>query len=203
MNKNIIEEKYKRILNLKEWGYNTPKLMKIAKGTNVDEILIKNLYLFAGNANKMTVRTYSATDEILEFATDFFPEVPLDEAIKKVIDSVGKYHVLFQEAINKETTLITGNIALKKDRTGFYDILRGPYRVRDVDNPPKNVERESVIFSRLYEIHDLEMIKIILDIKDIPFLVPYDGVIIEFDLHNEYIGENKDKLILWEYKPLK
>jgi len=200
-------EKYERIQQLKLWGYNTPKIMKIEYNKRIDENFIKKLKLFAGDAKKMTIRTYSPRDELREFKTPFFPEIPTEEAIEKIKTLTSKYIVLFQEAIDVNTTILTGNIALRKDGSGFYEILKGKYRVRDVDNPPPGAKRIVKVFSSIKEIEDSNMRDIIFTIKDIPFLTPYEkgyekGVIIEFDLHSEGVGEKKENLVLWEYRPL-
>jgi Cu/Ag efflux protein CusF len=194
-------EKFYRIQQLKKWGYNTPMMMKIEYGTIFSDELYKKLKEFAGSAKKMTVRTYSPWDENREFKTDFYSEIRIKEAINKIKVLLPKYHVLFQEAIDVNTTLITGNIALKKQGNGFYDILKGPYRVRDVDNPPRGAKRISIQFSSLLDIQDIQMRKIVYEIKDIALLAPYDeGVIVEFNLNSEPIGEKKENLILWEYR---
>lgn len=196
-------QKIQRLSQLKEWGYNTPKIMQIDYGTTIDSKLLKKLRDFAGIAEKMTIRTYNYKDELIDFKTDFYPEIPTEEAIEKIQSLVTRYNVLFQEAIDVNTTLITGNIALKRDESGFYDILKGRFRVRDVDKPPSRVKRLSERFEKIYKINDSEMREIIFELKDIPLLVPYDqGVIIEFDLHEDKVGEREENLILWEYRHL-
>jgi len=194
-------KKIERINQLKEWGYNTPKILQIDYGNKYDKTLETRLKKFAGSAKKMTIRTYSPTDEIGEFKTDFFPEIPTNEAIKKVKNLVTKYYILFQEAIDVNTTAITGNILLKRDGTGLYEILKGHYRVRDIDNTPPGAVLVSKQFESFININDMQMKRIVYEVKDIINLVPYSGgVIIEFDLHNEPVGEKKEDLILWEYR---
>ena len=198
-----MEDKAKRILQLKEWRYNTPKIMKIPYRTRIDEELKKKLKQFAGSAKKMTIRTYSHRDEMKEFKTAFYPEIPTKTALKKIAEFVKQYNVLLQEAIDVNTTLITGNVAIRQNGSGFYDILKGRYRVRDVDRPPPGATRISIIFNSFGSIQDNDMRGIIYSLKDIPFLVPFkEGVIIEFDLHEEDIGEKKENLLIWEYRPM-
>jgi len=198
----LFEDKAERINQLKEWGYNTPKVTKIAYGTKYDKILYQKLKKFAGSAEKMTVRTYSRKDEMKESKLDFFPEIPTEEAIRIVEKLVSKYNVLFQEAIDVNTTLITGRIALIKDGKIIYEILKGHYRVREVDNPPPGATLVSKKFNSIYEVKDIEMRRIIYNIRDILNLVVFpNGVIIEFNLQEELIGELKENLIIWEYRP--
>jgi len=153
----------------------------------------------------MTVRTYHPLDEIRYPEGPFAPERPLEEAITLAQQFIKDWNVLWQEAIDVDETLITGNIQLSATGEGHYDILKGKYRVRDVNNPPVEAKKdyESLSFISWDSINNPIMKEVILSLRNLPGqlgLEDNQGVIVEFNLQSKPVGVLNKPLLLWEWR---
>ncbi len=203
-----MSEKIERIHELHSLGYNTPRIMKIPYGTTIDDYWVSKMYDLACGDLLMTVRTYHPVDEISNPNGPFEPEQPVEKAIRYVKKFIKKWHVLWQEAIDVNDTDIAGNILIRSDGSGHYDILKGLYRVREVSNPSKEATKDfySVSFRSVESTEDQDMRKVVDVIRDIPQKInrPLKNgeIIVEFNLQKHPVGELKKKLLLWEWRPV-
>ena len=136
--------KLERIEQLADYGLNTPRLIRIDAGTPFDDALRARLREAAAGEELMTIRTYHPTDETTYAKGPFAPEIPVDEAVRKAEELAPEWHVLFQEAIDVNETVLAGNLLLAGDGSGQYEALAGRFRVRDIQG------RSSVVIPIVY-----------------------------------------------------
>src|SRR6266571_8843846 len=132
--------KLERIRQLAEHGLNTPRLIRIEAGTSFTDELRDRLRAEARGEELMTVRTYHPTDETRYAKGPFLPEIPVEQAITAAEEVSREWHVLFQEAIDVNETLLAGNLLIGARGAGRYEALAGHHRVRDVEHPPPGAE---------------------------------------------------------------
>lgn len=202
-------DKLERIRQLRAHGLNTPRIELIKVGTPVDDGLRHRLRELAAGDERMTVRTYHSVDEVGRAKGPFVPEAPVDEAIAAVEGLVGDWNVLFQEAIDVRDTVMAGNIVLSADGRGEYEVLRGPYRVRDVDDLPPDAEvhvlaeqfesaseidepalRDAV--DRVLRSHLLEAVSARRD----------ETVVLELNVQRQPVGDRREPILWWEWRPI-
>ena len=202
-------DKLTRIRQLRAHGLNTPRVELIEARTAVDESLRLRLVEIAAGDERMTVRTYRSDDEIGHAKGPFIPEVPVGEAIAAVEELVSGWDILFQEAIDVEETVLAGNLVLSGSGWGRYEVLRGTYRVRDVDDLPGGASKDlaAARFDSLDEIHDPL-------VRDAAERVVRSGllyavspgmdepVVLELNVQSAPVGALKEPLLWWEWRPL-
>jgi len=197
-------EKYERIKQLEELGYNVPALIRIPCGTKFDHKLESRLLSFAQDRKLVTVRTYAPVAEKLHGGGPFFPEIPVRKAIEKVRELVPRYHVLFQEAIDVKKTKMVGRTLFDPSRLNSYEVMRGRVRVRDLDNPPHRMKPIVGFFSHVAEIEDREIRAVTEKIARLPMALREPGpVIVEWNLQEpfDHVGVSKEPFLLWEWRP--
>jgi phosphohistidine swiveling domain-containing protein len=200
--------KLERITQLAEHGLNTPRITLVEVGATFDSGLRQRLEDAARGDRLMTVRTYHPTDEITYAKGPFAPEVPVDEAIRLAEEFSREWNVLFQEAIDVKTTVLAGNIALSRDGTGYYEALAGQYRVRQVESPPADADGDLRYgsFAAPEEIGDpqvREAVERVLRSGLLENLTAVgDRVLLEFNVQEEPVGERREPLLFWEWRPL-
>src|SRR5215467_15521219 len=101
-------DKLRRIRQLSELGYNTPRIMLIPCRTVIEDNVRNEMLELARGDQLMTVRTYHPHDEIRYPEGPFAPEKSLEEALTLAQQFVKEWNVLWQEAIDINETLITG-----------------------------------------------------------------------------------------------
>jgi pyruvate,orthophosphate dikinase len=200
--------KLERIGQLADYGLNTPRLLRIEAGTPFDDELRARLRAAAEGDERMTVRTYHPTDETTHAKGPFAPELPLEEAIAKAEEAAADWHVLFQEAIDVNETVLAGNVLLDASGAGQYEVLVGSYRVRDVEDPPLGAEDALRVggFSGPDEIPIPEVRELVVRVLDSGLLRdigvdPEARVVIEVNVQETPVGRLRDPLLLWEWRP--
>lgn len=201
--------KLERIRQLADNGLNTPRLIQIDVGTRFDDDLRARLRTEAAGERLMTIRTYHPTDETTYARGPFFPEIPVEEAIRRAEELSREWHVLYQEAIDVGDTLFAGNLLLAADGSGTYEVLAGPYRVRDVEQPPPGAEGclRQATFGSPAEIPEApirEAVQRVLASGLIDDVAPAgEPVVIEFNVQRRPVGRLREPILFWEWRPLR
>lgn len=201
--------KLERIRQLADHGLNTPRLIQIDVGTRFDDDLRARLLAEAAGERLMTVRTYHPTDETTYAKGPFFPEIPVEEAIGRAEELSREWHVLYQEAIDVGDTRFAGNLLLTADGSGSYEALAGPYRVRDVEQPPPGAEGclRHATFRSPAEIPEAPIraaVQRVLASGLIDDVAPEgEPVVIEFNVQRRPVGRLQEPILFWEWRPLR
>lgn len=201
--------KLERVNQLSGLGMNVPGYFLVHDESTLrelkEEIMIKY--------DRMSLRTYSKTDEFKEFKCPFFPNHPVksftpvpgdSEAIVGLIDMleefVHKYYIIVSPPINPEKCLYAGNMitpVLGSDVV-HTEFITGPGTVRDVETRGIALE-----IPRKGEIHYEEKRLIELEqVRDLVLRFPEENMILEWSVYSEKIGQENDELVFWEYRPL-
>lgn len=197
-------DKYERIKQLESLGYNVPLLMRIPCGTKFDKKLEARLLHFAGGRRRMTVRTYAPEDEKRRGGGPFKPEITTRRAISMVRAFLPHFHVLFQEAIDKEKTRLVGRALFDPSARNMYEVLKGKVRVRQIDNPPPGLNALVGFFGDPIEISDEEVRIAMQRFSRLPLALRQPGpIIVEWNLQepSDPVGVKSDPLLLWEWRP--
>jgi phosphohistidine swiveling domain-containing protein len=198
--------KLERIGQLAAHGLNTPRLTLVPVGTPFDDELRQRLVDAARGDRLMTVRTYHPTDEITYAKGPFAPEIPLEEAIATAEELAADWNVLFQEAIDVNDTELAGNIALSRDGSGQYEALAGRHRVREVEDPPSGATLLEGSFASPDEIPEpaiRDAVRRVMRsglLKDVGDAA--QRVLLEFNVQEHPVGERREPLLFWEWRPV-
>lgn len=200
--------KLERIRQLAAHSLNTPRLIRIEAGTTFTNRLRDRLRTEAGGDELMTIRTYHPTDETRFAKGPFLPEIPVEQAIRAAEELSREWHVLFQEAIDVNETLLAGNLLIGARGGGRYEALAGRYRVRDVEHPPPEAEgalRTSsfLVPDEIKEPAIRELVERVLDSRLLEEVTqdPDQQVVIEFNVQERPVGELSEPTLLWEWRP--
>jgi len=201
--------KLERIRQLAEHCLNTPRITLVEVGTQFDDALRDRLLAVAAGDELMTVRTYHPTDEVTFAKGPFAPEIPVAEAIRLAEEYSREWNVLFQEAIDVDETLLAGNFIVSPIGAGRYEALAGRYRVREVEEPPDSgaADLREGAFACPDEIADRAIREAVERVLDSDLLEAIgadadDRILLEFNVQSRPVGERREPLLFWEWRPI-
>lgn len=188
--------KMERIAELSKLGFNVPEYTLIHDATTLDA-LKREIF---PNYKKMSLRTYSRTDELKEFKCPFHPNTSVEDLLKLVDDYVQKYYILVSPPIDPAECLWAGNVITPKLFTDdvTFEYVKGPGTVRDVEKRGK-----SLVVGRRGDINiDGQLVTDIMHVRDKILRFPREAVIIEWSVYSNRVGKDKDTTVYWEYRQL-
>lgn len=198
--------KLERINTLNSLGLNVPGYYLIHDEATLREFKEELLPKY----QRMSVRTYSKSDEFKEFKCPFYPnhlvksfenESGKVTGIVDMIDELAsKYYVIASPPIDPEKCLFAGNLITPEwgDEVVHIEFIKGPGTVRDVEKRgiALEVPRKGEIIFEGQRMHDLERV------RDLALKFPNSGQVLEWSVYSENVGQLKQDVVFWEYRPL-
>jgi pyruvate, orthophosphate dikinase len=198
-------DKRDRVEQLKKLGFNVPRMLRIPAGSTLDAMWFRRMDSVRQGDHLVTVRSYHPTDELHRTDLPRLLGGEIPAAIELVQRLVPTFHVLWQEWIPVEGTLLCGNILLEPDGGGYIEAARGEYEVRAV-NELRVPERDRLTIRfnpDTITLNEPDLDHLLAVSRRAARLLRQDtGIVIEFNVQAAPVGEARDRLIFWEWRPM-
>jgi hypothetical protein len=190
-----LQGKMQRIEELFRLGFNVPDYYLVHDKATLRELKEE---LFQRN-ERMSIRTYSKTDELKEFKCPHYPNWPVSELLEMIDDLQEKYFILASPPIDPQKALFAGNVVTPAygEEDVVFEFITGPGTVRDVEKRGR-----TMIVKRKGEIHvDGERQECLELVRNQILKFPTERTIIEFSVYSENVGKMQHDTVYWEHRP--
>lgn len=182
-----IEGKFEKIKLLQRYYINTVKYYYFKKNSDISDI--EDICEF----ENISLRTQSPRKEMDVWLPKWI-NVDKKKGINILPDVLKKYDVLIAEAINPETTIKCGNIAVL-DECIIIEIAYGSGTVDKITSKGLIDKRWITTISTYYkDIEDLDILSVVESIVNLPYI----NVIIEFSCYDENVGIYNQRYVVWD-----
>lgn len=182
-----IKGKFEKIKMLQRYYVNTVKYYYYKINSNISDI--ENVCKF----ENISLRTQSPRGEINVWLPKWI-NVDKKKGLDILSAALEKYDVLIAEAINPETAIKCGNIAILEECI-IIEIAYGSGIVDKITNKGIVDKRWITTKSAYYkDIEDLDILSVVDSIVNLPYI----NVIIEFSCYNENVGIYNQRYVVWD-----
>jgi len=191
--------KIESLEKLREWDFNVADFIRYEPTLTEDE-LRERINISITPPGKLGIRTCRFGGS-REFNLPFFFNLTHREAIDKAksLFACG-YQVIIDEYIPKEISLISGNVLLRQDHSGHYDVFFGDGVVRDIESKKNRENIESIEFVNGDRIKNEKIREAVEEAEDLILFLPKRAFIIEFSYGSKPAGIKLEPLVLWEIR---